>query len=367
MISEKILERFLNLLRISSPSRNERECADYIKKILEELEIEYYEDNVGEKIGGNTGNIIVYLKGKREETYLFSAHMDTVKPCENIIPIIDNGIIKSKGESILGGDDKIGVLAILELLRTIKEDEDTEYPSIVAVFTVAEEIGLLGSREIDLSKYNITCGFVLDSSGEPGKVIVKAPYATRGDIVVYGKGAHAGIAPEKGINALVVASHAIVEMKLGRVDEETTSNIGFVAGGEASNIVLPKITMRYEARSISKDKLENLILDTRDILDRVTKRYGVTYNDTIKLEYPGYEIKDSSKVVKLVERSCEKLDIDCNLSSSGGGSDTNIYNSMGIESVNLGVGMSDVHTTEEYVRLEDIEKIIKIIVGIVKG
>lgn len=367
MISERVMERFLDLVRISSPSKNERECADYIKKVLEELGIEHYEDNVGEKIGGNTGNIIAYLKGKKNKTYLFSAHMDTVRPCDNITPIIDNGVIKSEGENILGGDDKIGVVAILELLRILKKKGNNEHPSIVAVFTVAEESGLLGSKGIDLSNFNIDCGFVLDSGGAPGKVVTKAPYVARGDIVIYGKGAHSGVAPEKGINALVVTSDIVMNMKLGRIDDETTSNIGYISGGEATNIVLPKITMRYEIRSLSEDKLKNLIVETRGVLSEISQKYGARYEDTIKLEYTGFKVESCNLAVKLVEESCKKLGIDFNITSSGGGSDTNIYNSMGIKAINLGVGMSEAHTTSEFVRIDDIEKIIKIIVEIVKG
>ena len=367
MIKEtRLVENFLDMVKISSPSKNERAMGDYLIKLLEELGLEVKEDNAGEVNGGNCGNIIGVLKSPGKKRFLFSAHMDTVVPCEKITPIVENGIIKSDGTSILGGDDKGGIAAIIEMLRVIK-DNNLEHPEIVVVFSMAEEIGLLGSKAFDIESYGVDFGFILDSSGKPGKIITKAPSAARGIITIVGKPAHAGISPESGINALTVAAHAITKIKLGRIDLETTSNIGVVKGGQATNIVMPSVELDYEARSLSNEKLEALLKETFDIFEDVCKEFGAKIENTVKVEYPGFVLEDNAEVVEIVKNACERIGIQGETVSSGGGSDTNIYNSKGVPSVNLAVGMSKVHTLEEYIEIKDLVDLSKILVEIIKG
>ena len=195
---DRLVENFLDMVKISSPSKNERAMGDYLLKILKELGLEVREDNAGELNGGNCGNIIGILRAPGKKRLLFSAHMDTVVPCEKVVPVIENDIIKSDGTSILGGDDKGGIAAIIEMLRVIKEN-NLDHPEIVVVFSMGEEIGLLGSKSFDINSYGVDFGFILDSSGKPGKIITKAPSAARGKITIIGKPAHAGISPENGI------------------------------------------------------------------------------------------------------------------------------------------------------------------------
>ncbi|MGL5544296.1 MAG: M20/M25/M40 family metallo-hydrolase [Cetobacterium sp.] len=367
MIREaRLVENFLDMVKISSPSKNERAIGDYLIKLLEDLGLEVKEDNAGEINGGNCGNIIGVLKSPGKKRFLFSAHMDTVVPCEKITPIVENGVIKSDGTSILGGDDKGGIAAIIEMLRVIKEN-NLEHPEIIVVFSMAEEIGLLGSKVFDIESYGVDFGFILDSSGKPGKIITKAPSAARGIIKIIGKPAHAGISPESGINALTVAAHAITKIKLGRIDSETTSNIGVVKGGQATNIVMPSVELDYEARSLSNEKLENLLKETFQIFEDVCKEFGAKIENTVKVEYPGFALEDNAEVVEIVKAACKKIGIESETVSSGGGSDTNIYNNKGVPSVNLAVGMSKVHTLEEYIEIKDLVDLSKILVEIIKG
>ena len=259
MVKEnRLVQTFIDMASISSPSLKEREVGDYLLKALKELGMEAYEDNAGEVHGGNCGNIIGVLKAPGKKKVLFSAHMDTVLPCDKVTPIIENGIIKSDGTSVLGGDDKGGIAAILEMISVIKEN-NLDHPEIIVVFSIAEEIGLRGARAFDIEKYSPDYSFILDSSGKPGEAIIQAPYSAKGEMKIIGKPAHAGISPENGINALTVASHAITKIKLGRIDSETTSNIGIVRGGEAVNIVMPELSIMYEARSFKVEKLDNLL------------------------------------------------------------------------------------------------------------
>ena len=367
MIQEnRIVENFLEMVKISSPSKNEREMGDYLIKVLNELGLEVEEDNAGELNGGNCGNIVGVLKSPGKKKYLFSSHMDTVVPCEKVNPILENGIIKSDGTSILGGDDKGGIAAIIEMLRVIKE-EKLEHPELVVVFSMGEEIGLLGSKVFNIEKYGVDFGFILDSSGKPGKIITKAPSAARGKIKIIGKPAHAGIAPEKGVNALTVAAHAITKIKLGRVDSETTSNIGVVSGGQATNIVMPSIELDYEARSLSNEKLEILLKETFEILADTCKEFNAEMVNDVTVEYPGFSIDENSEIVNIVKEACAKVGLESETLSSGGGSDTNMYNAKGIPSVNLAVGMSKVHTLEEYIEVIDLVNLSKMLVEIIKG
>lgn len=362
---DRVLNNFLEMVKIPSPSKNEREIGNYLKKSLEELGAEVIEDCAGDICGGNCGNIIGFFKGELEGTLLFSSHMDTVLPCEKIEPIIENGVIKTDGNSVLGGDDKGGIAAILEMLRYIKE-EKIKHKSIVVIFSICEEIGLLGSKNLDIEKYNIDKAFVLDSSGKPGKVIIQAPSAAKGILKIIGKPAHAGLAPEEGINALLVASSAITKIRLGRVDDETTSNIGKITGGKSSNIVLPEVSMLYEARSLSKEKLDNLLKETKEIFNETAKEFRAKFEENIKIEYPGFKLAEESEIVKLVEKACKKAKVEFVATSSGGGSDTNIYNSKGIPAVNMAVGMTKVHTIEEFIKLDDIIDLTKILIEIIK-
>ncbi len=362
---ESILEKFIEMLKISSPSLDEREIADYLKKVLLELGLEVYEDEAGKKYKGSAGNIIAILRAPGKKRVLFSAHMDTVSPCEKVKPIIEDGIVKSDGTTILGGDDKIGIAAILEMLRVVRE-RDTDHPEIVVVFSIAEEIGLIGAKELDLDSLGkIDYGIVLDADGKPGTVVVKAPYAVKGRLQITGKAAHAGIDPENGINALYVASHAISQLKMGRVDEDTTCNIGLVKGGSVVNMVMPSIFMAYEARSFKEEKLEALLEHTNRIFEETAEKFNAKFTKKLERSYDGFNIDTDSEIIKIFKKACENVGVEYNPQSCGGGSDANVY-SKTIPCINLGIGMSKVHTKEEYVEIEDILNCSSLLLEIVR-
>lgn len=367
MVNEKrIVDDFLNMVKIPSPSLRERAMADYVKNELQKIGLETTEDNAGESCNSNAGNIIGFLKakGSNKKKILFSAHMDTVLPCDKVTPIIEDKIIKSDGTSVLGGDDKAGIAAILEMLKQLKEN-NLDHPEIIVVFSIAEEIGLFGARAIDIEKYTPDFGIIIDSGGKPGTVIIQAPFAAKGKIEIIGKPAHAGLEPENGINALVVASHAITKLRLGRVDENTTSNIGVVTGGSAVNIVMPSVTMMYEARSFDGKVLDELLSETKSIFSQTAKEFGANFRESIVKGYDGFKIEAGSEILKVLEGACKDINIEYNPIKSGGGSDTNIYNGKGILSINLGIGMSKVHTKEEFIKIEDMVECTKLLLSIV--
>ena len=367
MINEnRLVESFLEMVKIPSPSLKEREVADYLKKVLEELGLEVTEDKAGEAIGGNAGNIIGVLKAPGKKKLLFSSHMDTVLPCSKINPIVEDGIIRTDGTSVLGGDDKAGIAAIVEMLKVVKE-ENLDHPEIIVVFSVAEEIGLLGANNFDVDKYKPDFGFIIDTGGAPGNLTVQAPAAVKGKIKVIGKPAHAGIAPEEGINALTVAAHAITKLRLGRIDSETTSNIGVVSGGAAVNIVMPEVSMIYEARSLQDEKLDALVNETIEIFTKTCEEFGAKFVSEITKGYSSFNMSADEEVVKMFGTACENAGIQFTTLSSGGGSDTNIYNVKNIPSVNMAIGMSKVHTTEEFIAIKDIVDCTKILVELVRN
>ncbi len=362
----RLKKTFLDMVQIASPSRHERKMADYVKRELNELGAEITEDKAGEIIGGDTGNVIARFRGnaKKAPTILFSSHMDTVTPCDNIEVIEKDGIIRTNGQTVLGGDDKAGIAAILEALRIARE-KDIPHGDIEVVFAIAEEAGLLGSKNLDRNMVRAEMGFVFDSSGEPGQAIVKAPSSNTMHMTVRGKKSHAGLAPERGINAITLASRAIAEAKQGRIDEETTANIGVIKGGSATNIVPDVVEVWAEARSHNEEKLERateeLLAPFRKIAD------GGSCDIEILREYDAYSLDETEPVVEVVREACTRAGLQADLVATGGGSDGNNFNRMGLPSVVLGVGMTDVHTTSESIRIVDLENSARLALAIIEA
>lgn len=367
MINKKrILEKFLQYVQIDSPTKEELEFAKVLMEELEELGFEVEMDNAGESVGSNSGNVIGRLKGTTDsEPILLTAHMDTVSPGRGIKPIIKDGIIYSDGTTILGGDDKAGIAAILEAIESIKENE-IQHGDLEVVFTIFEEGGLYGVKGLDHDKIKSKNIFVLDSGGSPGEIIVKGPAQNKLDIEFIGKTAHAGVAPEMGISAISIASEAISNMNLLRIDEETTANIGIISGGEATNIVAESVKVEAEARSLQDGELEKQTKHMVDAAEAAAKKFGGSVNIEIDNIYKAFEVDSDSEIVKKVEEACGKLGFETETKSTGGGSDTNIWNEHGFNAVNLGVGMQNPHTVEECIEIKDLENSARMVIELIK-
>ncbi len=364
--NSRLKQTFLDMVHIASPSRRERKMADYVKRELTELGAEVSEDKAGEAIGGDTGNIIAHFQGNADgaSPILLSAHMDTVTPCDNIEVIEEDGILRTNGQTVLGGDDKAGIAAILEAIRVVRE-KNIQHGDIEIVFTIAEEAGLLGSKNLDRELIDAKMGFVFDSSGAPGQTIVKAPASNTMHMAIHGKKSHAGLAPERGINAITLAARAIAEAKQGRIDEETTANIGVIKGGSATNIVPDMVEVWAEARSHSEEKLERateeLLAPFRRIAD------GGSCDIETAREYDAYCLDESEPVVSVVRDACSRAGLTADLVATGGGSDGNNFNRLGLPSVVLGIGMTDVHTTAESIRISDLENSARLALAIIES
>lgn len=367
MINEKrLLDRFLNYIKIDSPTKFEREFALYIKKEMENMGMEVEMDDAGEKVGSNSGNIIGRLKGNTSgEAILFSAHMDTVSPGEGIKPIIKDGVIYSDGTTILGGDDKAGIAAILEAIESTVESK-ADRPDIEVVFSIFEEGGLFGAKNLDYSKLKAKLGFVLDSGGDPGQIIVQGPAQNKIDAVFIGKEAHAGVAPETGISAIQMAAEAISNMKLLRIDQETTANIGSISGGEVTNIVTKRVEFKAEARSLSDEKLKIQSDHMVKCCEEAAEKFGGKAEVTVENAYGAFKVDEDSDIVKKTKKACENLGLKGFTAASGGGSDTNILNANGILAINLGIGEKKPHTLEEHLYIKDLENAARLAMEIIK-
>ncbi len=361
--AERLAQTFTELCEISSPSRKEGGVSAYLKKIFEDLGAdEIVEDSSSAQTGSECNNLIIRFNGEMEgESLLFSTHMDTVLPCDDVQVVRKNDVFSSEGETILGADDKSGIACCIEMIRLLKENNQSHTP-VEFVFTTCEEIGLIGAKHLDCSLIQSRYGYALDSSGI-NKIIIAAPAANKLEIKVQGFAAHAGLHPENGVNALQIAAKAIARLNLGRIDEETTANVGIIQGGVAQNIIPDLITIEGEVRSHDPEKLrietENIVSIFQQEIDRwdgPAAAFGLkpTFELNLQTDYPAMSLSPESYVVQQARKASERLGIELEEIVGGGGSDANILNESGIETAIIATGMTDVHTTEENQKLEDL-------------
>lgn len=366
---ERLIKRFIDLVTIDSETKEEANIATYLKTELEKLKVLVEEDDAKAVTGHGANNLICTLKGSssHSRSIFFSSHMDTVKPGIDIKPQINDGLITSDGSTILGADDKAGIAVIFELINLLKEN-NIEHGDIQFILTVGEESGLIGAKAIDPSLITADFGYVLDSDGAVGNLVVAAPYQSKFNATIHGKSAHAGVAPEKGVSAITTAAKAIAKMKLGRIDKITTANISYFKGGqkETTNIVSDYVEIEGEARSLQKENLDNVINQIKNHFETTAKNFGAKAEFTLFEAYPGFSIAQDDKVVKIAQGAAEKLSLSSELLQSGGGSDANIFNSFGIPTANLSVGYEHIHTTNEQIHEDELIRLAELSVEIVK-
>ena len=307
--TQRLVDQFIAMAKISSPSRQEGRLAAYLKPELEALGFTVEFDNAGELAGGDTGNLIATLPGDPEiEPIVLSCHMDTVTPCIGVTPIIEDGVIRSDGTTILGGDDKAGIAAILEGVRRIRE-RGVRHGLIQAVFTICEEVGMHGAMGLDYSKIRAKRAFILDADGPIGQILVRGPAKDAIHAVIHGRSAHAGLKPEAGISAIQVAARAIERMKLLRIDDETTANLGQISGGGATNIVTDRVEITAEARSLTNEKLDAQGAHMKACLEDAAHEFGATAEVTIERSYHAFSLDADEPVVRHCVAAMQSLGI----------------------------------------------------------
>lgn len=345
----RLIKIFKKLVQIDSLSLKERKIVKYLKKELKTLGLRPYE--AGRPKDGEVGNIVADLLGKGPRIIL-NAHVDTVAPGKKVKPVQRGNKIFSDGKTVLGADDKTGVAVILEILKVLKENK-LPHPPIRVIFTVAEEIGIVGAKALPKSVLKAKFGITLDH-GPVNTIIYKAPAQVNFIATVIGRAAHAGIHPEDGINAIKVVSEAIAKMKFGRIDKETTSNIGVIKGGKATNIIPDRVEIKGEARSHNLAKMWSQIKHMQKVLRKTCMKYKAKLKIRNSKVYTSFEVKKNQEVVRRALAAVKKVGYKPKLMPTGGGSDANVFNAARIPTVNMGVGMHRVHTTREYADVKEM-------------
>lgn len=356
MVNEKrLLASFIKMVETDSISGQEAGMRDLLREEFRQLGLQAIEDGAAALLEGNSGNLLVRVPGnKKRPPLLFSAHMDTVTPGLGIKAVLDDeGFIRSSGDTILGSDDKAAVAALVEVCHVLQEN-NLEHPPLELLFTVGEEQGLRGAKAFDFKQLMAKNAYVLDAGGEPGVIITKSPCQNEIEYTAYGKAAHAGISPERGINAIHLLAQALAAMPCGRIDAETTCNFGNIEGGTARNIVADFCRVKGEARSLSREKLERLTAELKSTFASEVEKRGGRAEIEVRFLYPEMKLEEHEEVVQLAVNAAASIGLQPQLQSTGGGSDASIINGNGIRCANLGVGMQAVHTCDEHIRVIDL-------------
>jgi len=364
---QRLINEFIELIQVDSETRYERKIANVLAEKFEGLGVSVIEDDSASITGHGAGNLICTLEGTitSADPIYFTSHMDTVVPGKGIEPFIEDGYIKTDGSTILGADDKAGLAAMLEAIRVLREKK-IQHGTIQFIITVGEESGLVGAKALDPKSIIAKYGFALDSDGKVGNIIVAAPNQSKVKATVYGKTAHAGVAPEKGISAITIASKAIAQMPLGRIDEETTANIGRFEGGSQTNIVCDRVDILAEARSLVPEKMEAQTKAMKEAFESAAAEMGGSVDVDIQVAYPGFKHEEGDHLVEIAKQAVASIDRSVTLKQSGGGSDANIIAGLGIPSINLGVGYEDIHTTNEKMPVEELIKTAQLVIAIIE-
>jgi tripeptide aminopeptidase len=364
----RIIEEFLELVRTPSHSFRERRVADALKVKLKDLGLEFGEDGTAGIIGGDTGNVTARLPGDPAlPAVLFSAHMDRVSNPGTITPVIreDEDRITSDGTTILAADDVSGIVAILDGIRRLKEGG---WPrgDVECVFSVAEEVGLLGARHLDVSGFRAKAAYVLDSGGPLGTVVRGAPTQHTFLVRIRGRASHAGMAPEKGLNAINVGAQALATLREGRLSPVTTANFGVISGGKATNIVCDLLEIRGEARSHDEGELQAYLDEVDAVFKGVCAARGAGLEIEYNLEYPAFSVPENDPVIRLASRAMKGLGIRPVREISGGGQDGNYLNAKGITAVGIATGYDKVHTEREEQSISELVRCGELVCAIVR-
>lgn len=368
-------DHFLSLVQIDSISKKEGAVALSLQKDLEAIGAKVIYDDAGEAVGGEVGNMIARIPASdpRRQPILLSAHMDTVVPGEGIKPICEGDIIRSDGTTILGGDDKSGIAIIIEVLRTLTAQE-MPHGEIEVVLTICEEYGLVGVKHLDISQLHSKFGIVLDCDNADF-LFTQSPASDRHEFTVHGIEAHAGVCPEEGISAIQIAAEAISRMSLGRIDSETTANIGLIEGGAAVNIVPKTVRVRAESRSHSIEKLKRQTDHMRACFQEALEKFSIDVSgkrvtgrieEKIWRDYNPINLPENSPIVEAVLQAAERCGYKVQTNATGGGCDANILNERGIAVPNLGTGMHQIHTVREWVSLSEMAQTANVVFEVVK-
>jgi len=361
------LALFLELAALPSPPGEERAVADVVLRYLRDLGLEPDEDGVGAEIDSTMGNVYVRLEPTGEGTPLFfCAHLDTVPPSGPLEPVVEDGIVRNAGGTILGADNKSAVVAMLEAVRLVLAEGRT-HAGIELIFTPKEEVGLIGIAAFDHDRLHADVGYVYDQAAPIGEIILGAPHAQALHVTFHGRAAHSGMFPEEGRSAIQAAAKAIADLRLGRVDEETTANVGTISGGTAGNIVPEWCSFLAEARCQDERRLSEIVQEMLDVFSFAATACDCEVETETRKDYRGYRFKKEDDVVVLAATALAHCGYEPTYALSGGAADANVFNERGRRCVNLANGMTDIHTPTEHIAVADLTAMVEVTLALIDG
>jgi len=362
---EDVIEEFCRLVRTDSHSGEEGDMSETVGSKLKELGFEVTKDDAGRHFGGNVGNIVGRLEGEKGlPPIILCAHMDRVAPGRKVVPVVSEESIVSSGDTVLGADDVAGIVSILSGLR-LASDLGAKLRPVEVIFTASEENGLLGARYMDYSLVKSKMAYVFDGAKPVGTIITASPTHIRIKADMKGRSAHAANNPEDGISAIQLAAEAITRLPFGKIDEETTANIGVIEGGIDTNIVCERAMILGEVRSLVDERALDLASEFSEVFKNAAAERGATAEVILHTHYRCYKIPDEAPVVAHAVSALSALGMPASIDSSMGGSDANMFNANGIQSVCLGMGFRQVHSCREEMPIDELANAICLVYGLV--
>lgn len=361
------VDLFLELAALPTPPGEERAAADVVLRYLHDLGLEPDEDATAPEVGSNAGNVYARLEPTTAGTPVFlCAHLDTVPPQGELRPVVEDGIVRNAGGTILGADNKAAVAAMLEGVRRVLA-EGRRHGGVELLFTTKEEVGLLGAGAFDHSRLQAEVGYVYDQAGPIGEIVLGSPWSRSFEVRFHGRAAHSGMFPEEGRSAIQAAARAIADLRLGRLDEDTTANIGVISGGTAGNVIPEWCTFLAEARSHDEAKLADVVQEMLDVFSFAANETECEVETEVQKSYAGYRLRRDEPAVRLAAAALERCGHGPRFTRSGGAADANVFNERGRRCVNLANAMVDIHTPEERIALADLEGMVDVTVALVEA
>jgi tripeptide aminopeptidase len=365
-LTSRVVDLFVELCAIPSPPGQERAVADRITRELDAIGLEWDEDGCGPAIGSTAGNVLCRLPGNvgGGVPIFLCAHFDTVPLDGDLEPVLDDGTVRNAGGTILGADDKSALAVMVEAARRIVE-EGRPHAGVELLFTPMEEIGLVGASAFDATRLQARVGYVYDQAAPIGDVVVGSPTAQELELTFVGRAAHAGMYPEEGRSAILAAARAIVDMPLGRIDEVTSANVGLVRGGSARNVVPERCSLEVEVRSHDDERVTEVVQQIVDAAAFAASLSECSLESRVEQKYRGYRFRDDDLPVRLAVEALAQAGYTARLGLSGGAADANVFNARGLQCVNLANGMTDIHTPDERIAIEDLERMVDVTLALV--
>ena len=366
-LTSPLVDLFLELCAMPSPSGSERAVADRVAAYLTHLGLEWDEDDSAAALDGDAGNIYCRIppNGSTGTPIFLCAHTDTVPPEATIDPVVgEDGIVRNTAGTILGSDNKAAVVVMLEAARQIL-DEGRDHAGIELLFTPQEEVSLRGADAFDHSRFVATTGYVYDQGAAIGEIVLGSPHARLLDFRFHGAAAHAGMHPEDGRSAIAAASRAVADFRLGRVDEETSANVGVITGGTARNVVPEWCSFTAEVRSHDESKAVDLAREMLESAAFAASLADCEVESEVRPSFPGYRFRESDPPVRLAAQALERAGYVPSYSLSGGGADANVFNARGLRCVNLANGMMEIHTPDEHIAVADLQGMVEVTLALV--